>query len=209
MDSGDIGNTLVAQGAVAWKTLGVFLGAVIAASIAIYLILRWQYGSRLENKDGEIKLLERQLADYKEKLSGATPLEAQERMAELERAVTALQPRQRALTDDQKIAIANCIRGVSIEPLEISLIYVQSSIESANYAHDFAEAFYRGGWDVGPDFMMGAQRIRQSGLVLSVPPEAETREATAALERGLVAAGIEFTREVSRQTDLRLYVDMI
>jgi hypothetical protein len=50
----------------------------------VWLLINWSYSSVIKHKSGEISLLERQRDDYKDKLGGASPNEAKERIDSLE-----------------------------------------------------------------------------------------------------------------------------
>jgi hypothetical protein len=43
---------------------------------AVWVAFSWAYGGVLASKNGQIELQDRQLADYRDKLKGATPEEA-------------------------------------------------------------------------------------------------------------------------------------
>jgi hypothetical protein len=64
--------------------------AVILAAAAIWWAISWAYKARLANAKSEISLRDAQIADYKEKLHGASPAEAKARMAALEAQLAAL-----------------------------------------------------------------------------------------------------------------------
>ena len=46
----------------------------------VWVVENWSYNAVLSSKNSQIELLERQIADYKDKLSGATPNEAKARI---------------------------------------------------------------------------------------------------------------------------------
>jgi hypothetical protein len=59
---------------------------VIVALIcgALWVAFNWAYGRVIARKDSQIELQDRQLADYRQKLEGATPDEAKAKIEELE-----------------------------------------------------------------------------------------------------------------------------
>jgi hypothetical protein len=209
MDANGIANAIGAQVLTAWHAPIPFLAAVIAVGLLIWWFVQREFATRLSNAESHKTLLEGQIEDYKDKLSGATPQEAKERIAELERAVAALQPAQRALTEDQRKIIADNIRGIPQEPRELYLIYVSSSHECATYAQDFSDALVMGGWNITPDVVLGQQRIRFKGVSLIAGPGAFEWPSITALIAALKAAGVDFTVQTKEQmVNARLCVDM-
>src|SRR5258708_36334735 len=76
----------------------------------VWWLMNWRYGGVIAgrdgiitNKDSEIALLRGQRDDYKDKLSGATPDQAKNRINDLERQLNALAKKvePRSLTADQ------------------------------------------------------------------------------------------------------------
>ena len=51
---------------------------------AAWIVVNWSYSALLSSKNGQIELQDRQLADYREKLKGATPEEAKAKIDALE-----------------------------------------------------------------------------------------------------------------------------
>lgn len=62
-----------------------FAIAVVVLGMLIWLALRWQYGARLSHRDDEIRA-------YRRKLDGASPDEAAQKIAALERRLDSLTP---------------------------------------------------------------------------------------------------------------------
>src|ERR1700722_2426786 len=54
---------------------------------AVWIVVNWSYSSVLASKNGQIELQDRQLSDYRDKLKGATPEQAKEKIDALERTV--------------------------------------------------------------------------------------------------------------------------
>jgi hypothetical protein len=54
---------------------------------AVWWVVDYTYGTRLSSKNAQLELSDRQIADYKQKLSGASPDEAKARVADLEKKI--------------------------------------------------------------------------------------------------------------------------
>jgi FtsZ-binding cell division protein ZapB len=82
-----------------------FAAAVVIASAVIWIAINWSYSAMLNGKDAqiqtkiaEIQLLERQVADWKQKTEKATPEEAKARIDELKARTDALERRRHRRT---------------------------------------------------------------------------------------------------------------
>jgi hypothetical protein len=89
-----------------------FSVVVIAAGIVMWGVIQWSYGALLAGKNTEIAFLERRLADWREKMAGMSPDEAQARLHALETQVKTLQIRlePRTLTNDMRQALIDRAR---------------------------------------------------------------------------------------------------
>jgi hypothetical protein len=141
-------------------------GLAVLAGIAIIAgFFRWAYGRVLAHREGEIKVLERQLADYKDKLSGALPDEAKTRIEALEQRLEAIAPMR--LTPDEKQALAtNATLPQGIE----YKIGVYNDPHSEDYADDIGQALSMAGWKVRRDAMIGIGIFRSAhSLTIGYP----------------------------------------
>ncbi|PDQ19482.1 hypothetical protein CN311_19215 [Mesorhizobium sanjuanii] len=90
--------------------------AVAIVGTSIWLALRWQYGARLTHRDDEI-------AAYRRKLDGASPDEAAQKIAALEKRLDSftsvpIEELQRNLTHAEAVARQNQIRQLVDQYLE-------------------------------------------------------------------------------------------
>jgi hypothetical protein len=60
-----------------------FILAVLIAAGAIWVAFNWAYGSILSNKNAQIELLQGRIADYQDKLKGASPDQAADEIKHL------------------------------------------------------------------------------------------------------------------------------
>jgi len=66
--------------------------------------LDWSYSAILSSKNSQIELLEREIADYKEKLNGASPSDVKARLDTLEARLSHIEPRRLSLEQKRTIA---------------------------------------------------------------------------------------------------------
>ena len=186
----------------------VIVTAVITATL--WIVINFFKAVQFEALEARLKLRDDEIGDYKRKLAGASPDEAKARMEALEKAINALQPKQRSLSDTQKHLICKDLARLEYKEGLLAIIYVQMSLESASYARDFQEALAVVGWNVVPDVLIFGPRITKKGLTLSGSPSAEHQPVLTALTLGFQAAGLEFALETQEDlTEVRIYVDMM
>src|SRR5665213_718041 len=65
--------------------LPTFLVILVVMIGAVWVVVNWSYSGVLASKNGQLELQDRQLADYRDKLKGATPDEAKAKIDALER----------------------------------------------------------------------------------------------------------------------------
>jgi hypothetical protein len=142
------------------------------------------YSSVLASKNSQMELQDRQLADYREKLHGATPDEAKARIDALERQLGDLRrefaPRKLTQVQREKFALA-------ISKLTSSTIQIANDMsvaDSAGYANEFRVLFQRAGWKVSSPSVLGPGAIPASGLGIQVGDQ----RALSDIERGIADA---------------------
>jgi hypothetical protein len=145
--------------------------AVLAFMIgAVWLVVNWAYRSVLASKNGQIELQDRQLADYREKLKGATPEEAKAKIDALEEKVrNAIGDRWKVLTTDETARFVASIAALPHRRIQV----MYSNYLGRDLAKNFADAFERAGWtDVafseGGGLGYGLSTGRGNGLALTL-----------------------------------------
>jgi hypothetical protein len=149
------------------------LMATALTTVIAWVAFRWAYGARLENKDSLITLRNAQLDDYREKLVGASPEEAKDRInaleAQLQQLASDFAPR--TLTEAQLVSLRDRIR--TIGPHRISVVHDLSVPDGRHLAEIFARVFTNAGWTVHMPAMLGSGISPASGVALLVGnPEA-------------------------------------
>lgn len=132
----------------------------------LWLLFGWSYGSVIAIKNTQIELQDRRLAEYKDKLSGATPDQAKARIDALEARLAAVEPRR--LTAAQRASmIARLSPPTGATP--IIAIVGEASGDSSQFAVDFVSVFQTvGGWKVQEGSAMGLGNRPASGIALTV-----------------------------------------
>jgi acyl-CoA synthetase (AMP-forming)/AMP-acid ligase II len=80
-----------------WANIPTFIAILVVMLVAVWIALNYLYGQQIASKDAQIQLLDRQVADYKDKLHGASPDQAKARIDALEKRLGQFEPRR--LTD--------------------------------------------------------------------------------------------------------------
>jgi hypothetical protein len=110
---------------------------------AVWVAFSWAYGGVLASKNGQIELQDRQLADYRDKLKGATPEEAKAKIDALEDKVrNTIGDRWEVLTKDESDKLVSLI--AALPKRRIQVMYV--NYLGKNLAKSFADAFEKAGW---------------------------------------------------------------
>lgn len=206
MDFGETAKTIWAQFVTVWNAPVPFLAALIASWFVMRWFIRGHYETRLANADSTVSLQERQIHEYKEKLSGATPDEAKARFDALENRLEQLSAmglggrRISQAQRDAMVGILEIFRGATIE------IIMDGSAGDMILLHkDFTEAFSRAGWLVCGATVTGVPSHPPTGLALGVRNAQQLTPEQSCIERALKAAGIPY--DLHGGARLRAYPD--
>jgi len=122
---------------------------------AVWIVLNWSYGTIIASKNGQIELQDRQLADYKDKLHGATPDQAKAKIEALEQTVRmTVGSRWAVLSRDEIATLAGKLK--EIEKSRASIMYENAL--GKELAQNIFEAFKAAGWTgatIGPGSGLG------------------------------------------------------
>jgi hypothetical protein len=111
---------------------------------AIWWIMNWRYGDLLASKNGQIELQDRQLADYKQKLDGASPDQAKSKIDALERRVRVTVGKEwEPLTRVEIVALTSKLKAISKTRIQI----MHENALGKELAESFLEAFKAADWD--------------------------------------------------------------
>jgi len=148
----------------------------------------------------ETTSLQRQLAEYREKLGGASPDQAKAALDILTDEVAALQARlkPRRVSAQQQRTIADRLRLPPGTQYALAIVQEGGCWDCPQYAADFDGAF-RGapGWSVSHRVIMGLAQRPPHGLAVVVIDPAHPAAQESLLLQALQAAGIEFDLEAA------------
>ena len=184
----DLLEKLLAQLAAVQDVWMPFLLALAIVSVIIWRAIDYAYSTRLTNADSTKDLLERRLAEYQDKLSGATPDEARARMDALEARINALSPRN--VSSDQRMKIAQILDALKGSVVEIASD--MASPDAHRVGRGLSAAFASAGWSVRAPMVMGIGNIPLSGLGLEVANPASLSDAERTVENAFKAAGLRY-----------------
>lgn len=188
MDPGEIAKSIWEQFVTVGNAPVPFIAAVLFSGWLIWLAVRREYATRLANADSTQALLERQLQDYKDKLSGATPDEARARLDALEARIDAMGPRRLTAEQRQRMAvILDQHKGRAIE-----ITSDASSADATQLARGLALAFNGSGWHTQTATALGIGNPPASGVGIIVPNPASLAPEQHAVAQALTAAGLAY-----------------
>ncbi|MFM7350438.1 MAG: hypothetical protein ACKO01_13300 [Erythrobacter sp.] len=168
-----------------------FLLAVGLVTALVWRAVDYAYSTRLTNAESTQGLLERQLQEYKDKLSGASPDEAKARLDALEERLNRLAPRQiSAEQRDQMAKVLDPFRGALAE-----ISQDMASAEAVPLARAITAAFNSAGWQVQTPMVMGIGNPPLSGIKLEVSDRASLTPHENAAAQALRTVGLEFDVE--------------
>jgi hypothetical protein len=111
---------------------------------AVWIVVNWSYSGVLASKSGQIELQDRQLADYREKLKGATPEQAKETIDALERTLRMMIGQSwQPLSKSQITNLASKIKDIKKSRAQI----MYQNHLGKELAQNIFDAFKEAGWD--------------------------------------------------------------
>jgi hypothetical protein len=127
-----------------------FILAVAIVAGAIWFIVNYAYSTVLSSKNAQLELADRQLGEYKQKLSGASPDEAKSRIDALISEIAALSAKieGRRLTSEQRQKIIEFGSPQTGSNLKLQVLRDMGATDGGAFANDFMDAFKTAGWQV-------------------------------------------------------------
>ncbi len=179
----------VARAPVAFATVLVAAGLISCAAI-------WSYR-------GEANLLRQRLAEYREKLHGASADEAKAALDALADEVSALQAQlqPRRVNSQQRQIITEKSKVPSGAQYAVTIVYEGGCWDCPQYAADLDDAFRSiPGWLVNHRVMMGLRERPPQGLAVVVGDPARPSPQESLVLQALRAAGIGFDVQAARSS---------
>jgi hypothetical protein len=165
--------------------------AVLVLGTLIFFGLRWRYAGVIDGKDSEISLQDRQLRDYKDRLDGASPKQAEELIQSLEARLAVLEPRK--LTVDKRRILMERLALPPGKSYVIEVAHDGACADCDAYASGFAGVFSEiGGWTAVNSMVLGISGVSRKGLTLFVRDPKSPPDGASILIQALNAAKIDF-----------------
>jgi len=156
----------------------------------IWVGLSWAKNSIIDQLNGQIQLQDRQLADYKEKLNGATPSEAKARIDSLEARLSRIEPRR--LLSEQRNIVASFVTVPYGNNYIISAQSEMACGDCRKYLEDFQEILHNAHWNIVPISLSNATAASPKGIAILTPDTYHPLPEASALMTALLAAKIDF-----------------
>ena len=164
-----------------------FLLCLSVIALIVWRALNWKFLGTIDNLKSRNDLQAAQIADYKDKLSGASPEEAKKRLDSLEIQVKALSPRR--LTEEEKQKLFNMLKGFKGK---IDIIHDAAAGDAKAYTADIASVFNDAGWELSLPMVMGVGMPPRSGIALQVHDIKALEPIELAVKHALDAVGIQY-----------------
>jgi hypothetical protein len=157
--------------------LPTFFVIIVLMVGAVWIVVNWSYSGVLASKNGQIELQDRQLADYKQKLDGATPEQARAKIDALENTINlTIGRRWEPLTKAEIDLLSKNLGAAPTVKIQVMVMY-----ENA-FGKDLAQSFYDAlklaGWTAtfgsGNGFGYGVSTQQGSVTTLTVKKAIET-----------------------------------
>lgn len=176
----------------------IALSAVIILLVAsIWGAIHWSYRMVLAGKDAHIASIERQLADYRDKLNGASPEEARGRIEALEADLKMLRIRltPRRLTLAQREAISDhSLRPSGTSTRAITVTVQEGCSDCTAFAAEISDALaVAGNWTTTIQTVTNPNEHPRSGLAIRVAEPTRPSAEAVVLQQALQSAGLAFS----------------
>jgi hypothetical protein len=162
-----------------------FIAILVVMLVAVWIALSYLYGQRIASKDAQIQLLDRQVADYKDKLHGASPDQAKARIDALEARLGQFEPRR--LTDNQRKIL---IERARVNDHELTII-CEASSDCMTYAAAFEAPLREAGWTVYNYQIPNPPQRPRTGIAVQVPDLNNLSKEAGLLRTALQAAQVD------------------
>lgn len=159
---------------------------------AVWIVVNWSYSTIFASKNSQIELQDRQLADYKNKLQGATPDQAKAQIDELEGRLKRIeQAGPRPLSQEQRQTLTQNARVPGAARYVLTITSEGGCPDCPVYASAFERALRDAGWGVQNGIVMGPGQRPVQGIALLVPDLANLSIEASTLTRAFRAAQID------------------
>ncbi|AZN71870.1 hypothetical protein D5400_11790 [Georhizobium profundi] len=157
-----------------------------------WLVGRFTFSNSLQIASQRNEQLKERVDEYREKLSGKSPDEAQIRFEQLEAQLKLLQPRR--LDPDQKRKLKQALSNTSGS---ISVAHDGVAADAKLFADELAIVFGEAGWRTSHAVVMGYSPQPKTGVSFTVQDAEHLDAAEMVVRSALIAAEIPFDLRVS------------
>jgi hypothetical protein len=121
-----------------------FAVVIVIVGAVLWLAIGWSYNAVLNSKNAQIELQDRQLADYREKLGGASPSEAKAELDALKEKVrNTIGDKWTPLMSSELAALKD---RLATAPKKIRVQIMYENYLGKDLAQSFLDAFKQAGW---------------------------------------------------------------
>ena len=173
-----------------WPTLqGATVSVVtiaIAATVFGWVSGRFMYGQRIEGLKEALGNADRKIAEYKDKLNGATPEEVKARIDTLEAQLHGLKPAE--LSQTQVEAFRAAIKKAA--PGGVTVARIMGGGDTSRIPKQIRTVFTECGWTVSDAMIVGVPEPSPNGITLHISPIPEFLPLSLVVKDALEAAKI-------------------
>lgn len=178
------------------------LAALVVGLGLIWVVVNWGYSVTISSLESRLKLAQDERDNYRNKLQGASPEQAAQRIDALEKRVNALQPKPaRRLNDDERKKLKAAIEPIAAELAGLP-IFMEGTGEAVRYATDFVEVLRDAKVNTMPLSHGVALTDEQRGIMVGIrnpaaPSDRAKKFISALQSAGLVVNTTEWPAEVA------------
>ncbi len=182
--------------------------ALVAITLFVWAIVQWSFKARMDSRDAEIALIQRQRDDYKDKLNGASPDEAKARMDALEARLLLVEPRR--LMAEQRSALTSRLLLPIGMRCNVAVLCDAACSDCSTFASDIALAIRKAeGWSAVEPMVMGPGVKSPLGLLLIITEQSKILIGVETLRRALQEANIHFDTHIGRLTSPNVVAELL
>jgi hypothetical protein len=173
----------------------VFTVVVLCLVAGIWGAVQWSYGALLSGKNAEIRLLERRLAEWRDKMAGMSADEVRDRLRTLETQARSLQMRlhPRVLGDDMRQALIDRARLRGGLQYSLTVLREDACSDCEQFGEQIVAALRESAsWSVSVGVLPETAEKPRYGLAIRVADPLRPPPEAARLQAAMQSAGIAF-----------------
>ncbi|MFF0919109.1 hypothetical protein ACFYE8_05330 [Rhizobium leguminosarum] len=163
----------------------VVVGLLLATAVAAFSVGRFFLSEKVANLESRLATKDETIANYREKLAGATPDEARSKIDELERRLSALEP---SILSASQSAMFSAIVGT--KPGSVQVVVDLASANRQQLARQLERSLKDVGWNVEIGSAAGVSNPPKTGISIT-PGSVDIADANI-LARAFDAIGVAY-----------------